>query len=87
VEVGKKAVLLGTLGVHVYVKAPPPFKITELPEQMIVLLALAVTGGIGWMETEMTAVELPQALKPVTTYVAETVGEKATPLVMPPVHV
>jgi hypothetical protein len=68
------------------VTAPPPFRITEEPEQIVGLLTLAVTGGKGWIDTEMAAVVEPQALLPTTEYVLETVVVKGTLLVMFPVQ-
>lgn len=47
---------------------------------------VAITFGKGCTETEVTAVVVPQALKPVMVYVLAVVGVKATPLLTPPVQ-
>ena len=43
--------------------------------------------GWGWTDTEVAAVEVPQAFSPVTVYEVVAVGVMATPLLTPPVHV
>ena len=45
VIVGEKAVPSIIPPLHVYVDAPPPFNVVELPIQITELLALAVTVG------------------------------------------
>ena len=63
-------------GCHVYVVAPVPFNTVELPEQIVVVLAEAVTVGVAFTVTAtVTGAEAaqPEAV-PVSVYVIETVG-------------
>jgi hypothetical protein len=77
-------------GFHVYDVAPLPLRSVEPPLQMVVLVADAVTVGVGLTVT-VTCPWLvqPFAPVPVTVYVVVVVGETVTgfPLKLPGIHV
>ena len=68
--------------------APEPVNVTEDPEQIVFVLALAVTVGAAFTVTVVCAVPVhPFAAVPVTVYVWVALGVKATPLDTPLFHV
>ena len=87
-DVGLKETPLFTLPLHAYETPPPPNNATEEPSHKVAEgNALAVMIGLG--ETVMITWPLPvqpAASVPVTVYVPEVTGVKATPLVTPPLH-
>jgi hypothetical protein len=87
VTTGANDTPLGTPFDHVYVEAPPPVKVAVCPEQSEGVLAVAVTLGLGWIDTEIAAVFEPHALAPVTIKLVEEGIVNGTPLVIPPVQV
>jgi hypothetical protein len=76
-------------GFQVYVVAPLPVKVAELPAHIAIGLAIAVTVGIGLTVnvTVFVLVQLP--LAPVTVYVVVIVGltTTAVPVKEPGIHV
>jgi hypothetical protein len=67
VEVGMKLTPFVIPPVHVYVAAPPPFVVTDVPAQIDAALAVAVTVGSVFTITVVVAVFVqPAALVPVT---------------------
>jgi hypothetical protein len=84
--------MVPALDVQVYELAPKPVKVTELPAQVAVLDATAVTLRLVTTAMEVVAVPThPFALEPDTVYVVVTVGLPVTvaPLVLlkPGLHV
>jgi hypothetical protein len=88
VAVGTKLTPFVTPPLQVYVFAPPPFNVTDVPAQMVEALALAVTFGSKLTEIVVVVVfEQPATLVPVTVYVVVAVGTKLIPLLTPPLQV
>jgi hypothetical protein len=75
-------------GFQVYVEAPVPVRVEVLPEQMVGLLAVAVTVGEGLTVISCVVVE-EQPDVPVTVYVVVVAGETVTevPVSAPGFHV
>lgn len=66
-------------GIQLYVVAPPPVNVTELPVQMDELEEVAVTVGVGFTVMVRVAGSVhPFAAVPVTVYVVVVVGETVT---------
>jgi hypothetical protein len=85
VEAGMKDTPLVTPPVQLYVVAPVPFNVTDVPGHTVVEGdAVAPTVGIGFTVIVMVLVALHPAKVPVTVYVAVEAGMKGTPLVTPP---
>lgn len=62
-------------GIHVYVTAPVDERVEELPEQILVGLALAIIVGLGIIFIVIVLLEVqPNVFEPVTVYVVVTLG-------------
>ena len=87
VDVGVNATPSDTPDVQVYDVAPAPVSVTPVLKQMSVAVALAVTLGDVFTETDTTAVLEQLFVVPETVYVLDDIGENDNPSVTPDVQV
>lgn len=76
-------------GIQLYVAAPLPVSVVELPAQMVPPEVVVVTVGVGFTVMMRVAVAVQPLLVPVTVYVVVPVGVTVTvvPVRLPGIHV